>query len=476
MIYITSTCPRQALRWLRAAVAGSIGVRMPLSGNAMSSPPPHPGDPPAPPRRIRAKWIGWFMVAAALAGLIALASLHPATIDEAESFAAAAFGTLKAGGIVVWLWAGLIALLTAGEPGDGWANVFRQSLLATAIGLTPHAIFLLTVNYGLVGGAEPGAGWTRAISCYEQTVASLHDRLGDYLLPSFAAGASVSLAILALTRWIDRPGLRKAGKVMQESLRFIGLVLVAATTFTVLSAIPEGRWQPDAHALLEARLRVTAEAEAKLGLSRRALTEAQQQDSMLAAALRAAMSVVAGMPADRQAAMVDAWVGEVRQAEPRPPAEARLSFDDMPSRAQARTMSAALAEQISDDERQTRDTIEQIASIVGSGVGAIAEPVIGKLPAAVLEDAASRFARIFFAQKPVRRLSELFSDIRGGALRAAPQSSLAPALAAIHRVLNDPARLASLRLEVERPRGESALGRILRMRIGENGKERFEIK
>jgi hypothetical protein len=124
----------------------------------------------------------------------------------------------------------------------------------------------------------------------------------------------------------------------------------------------------------------------------------------------------------------------------------------------------------------TRDTIEQIASIVGSGVGAIAEPVIGKLPAALLEDAASRFARIFFAQKPVRRLSELFSDIRGGALRTAGLSSLVPGLAAIHRVLNDPARVASLRQKVERSGGESALRRILRMRVEGNGKERFEIK
>jgi hypothetical protein len=419
------------------------------------------------------KLVACIVLGAAILGLVALRSTDALLAVLWSPIAA--FELCKSAGAVTWLWGALIAIsiALAGQDTDGWAKVFRQSVVAIAIGLTPHAVFLMVLNSRF--GSEPAPGWTRVISGYETAVALLNDKLGDYLLPSFLFGTSISVAMFAITLWLDRPALRRAWRVMQESLRFIGLVLLSATMFTVMSAVPAGTWQPDARSVLEARLAAALEAEAKLALSRQALAESKQENSSLAAALRASANSIGGLPTDRQDSMIAEIVGKVRDTSSegsRPLDDVTFSFDAGASRADARAMAYSLAPGIRDDERRSREIIEEIARNVGSGAAAIAEPLIGKLLAALLEDASTRLAREFIAQNNVRKVSGLLSDIKNGAFTAAAHAKLGPAVAAIKRVLNDQALLQSVQQKLREPPRATALRRLLETRIGEEGRNR----
>ena len=59
--------------------------------------------------------------------------------------------------------------------------------------IEPSCAFLMELNYS---GAPD---WARQVSDYEGAVTWLNDTLGHYLLPSFIAGASISILMFTVT-------------------------------------------------------------------------------------------------------------------------------------------------------------------------------------------------------------------------------------------------------------------------------------
>jgi hypothetical protein len=185
------------------------------------------------------------------------------------------------------LWVALVsarlALIGRDHPLIGPA--VRQALVALAIGVTPQMIFLVYFNAECSNVAACEGEWEAKVAWYEESVYWLDDHLHKFLLPSFYIAAPVALLMFWLT--IRSPRLRAVWNRTQGAARFVGLVFVAAGTFTLMSATASGKWDPDTRTQLQSRFADETRSEVSEALYQEAKLECSQPNSQLLAATRA---------------------------------------------------------------------------------------------------------------------------------------------------------------------------------------------
>lgn len=187
-------------------------------------------------------------------------------------------------GLVGLLWVALVSarLALIGRDVPLVGSAVRQALVAIAIGVTPQMLFLIYFNAEYSSADSGERDWEAHVAWYEELVYWLNDHLHKFLLPSFYIGAPVALLMFWLT--IRSPRLRAAWNRVQGIARFVGIALVAAGTFTLMSTTAEGHWQPDTRARLQAQLAEEARGEMREALYRQTALECSQPHSQLLAA------------------------------------------------------------------------------------------------------------------------------------------------------------------------------------------------
>jgi hypothetical protein len=310
--------------------------------------------------------------------------------------------------IVVWYVSAFICTIIVFKKYTGALNVFRQTVLAIFLGLTPHVVFVLFANgFGAPDATQPGSVFEQIASAYENFVWTLQDKVGDYLLPSFFAGAAVSILMFWLTREAERRQLRAAWGRVQNTARFTGLVLVSATTFTVMTSLPAGEWQPDSRVLLNAQIEKEVKSIARLALYQTAIADLLAPNSPFNASLHNAAQAlpVHGMRASSLGANsqeVQDAVDVVREKMPPHDGGSPVLVASSVSRIHARELARELAPEARAANDQTEAARREMAEIFGSGAGTMTEPLAGKLAGALVEDAVTRLAEMLLARDTVR--------------------------------------------------------------------------
>jgi hypothetical protein len=213
----------------------------------------------------------WLVALLAIIGFIATSSAQP----------------------VGFLWVALVsarlALIGRDVPlvGPG----IRQALVAIAIGVTPQTVFLIYFNTECPNVATCAGAWEGRVERYEKLIDYLNDSLHQYLLPSFYIAGPVGLLMFWLT--IRLPRLRALWNRTQGAARFVGIVLVGAGTFTLMSATASGQWQSDTRARLQSRLADEADAQMREALYQQTKLDVSQPNSQLLAAAVAVENTLA---------------------------------------------------------------------------------------------------------------------------------------------------------------------------------------
>jgi hypothetical protein len=209
-----------------------------------------------------------------------------------------------------------------------------------------------------------------------------------------------------LTREPERRQLRGAWEGVRNRARFSGLVLVSATTFTVMTSLPAGQWQPDSRILLSAQIEKEAKAIARLALYQTAIADLRVPNSPFNASLQNAAQALpvhatspSGLGANSQE--VQDAVDVVREKMPPHDGGSPVLVTSV-SRIHARDLARELGSEARAANDQTEAARQEMVEIFGSGVGAMTEPLAGKLAGALVEDAATRLAEILLAQDTIR--------------------------------------------------------------------------
>jgi hypothetical protein len=378
-------------------------------------------------------------------------------------------GFVTAGGLVSVVWLILVGvavcLTLSSNATKGWLKVARQSALALAIGLSPHALFLMALNFSGV------PDWGRQISGYERAVAWLNDTLGHYLLPSFIAGTSISILMFAVTTWLDNRTVRTTWQWVQESMRFLGLVLETASFVTLMTAAPVGKWQPNAYAQLKVRVAEAVEAEAKLAISQQLLTLSQNSDADFPRAVRSALSKLGSISGPEEFGAVQDIVKAVRDEAHLPLSASssdEASFSSQMSRQEARQKSQTVKALVSEDERLAHEIGEEIARTIGSGIGSVAESFLEKLVSSLIDDAAASLAgEVIRRTNSGQQLSELLARVTTGPAALELQSRITHMLASMKHVLGDASLIGSVRTDVSNR---------AKIRVENEVKARIEVK
>jgi len=168
---------------------------------------------------------------------------------------------------LAWFAAIATTVWCIGAVTGSWPDTFRKTALAIAIGLTPHVLFLIDVNMYLGSFSRTAADLKRSTALarwYESMVVCLQDTVGDYLMPALLAGTALSVTMFLFARWVGSARFDRGWELVKEGTRFAGIVLAAATTFTVLTAARSGNWQPDPRQLVKARIAALVESKVRV--------------------------------------------------------------------------------------------------------------------------------------------------------------------------------------------------------------------
>ncbi len=178
----------------------------------------------------------------ALAGLAALIGLGLALWLFGQFLALASLPAILI--LIALTLAGYLAVAQTGP-----LRVLALTPLAFAIGLLPHAIFLIAYNLAVDQGGHGVAGYLPALGgladVWEDGVLRLHQRAETWFGgAALIASALAGLALIAgLTLWsrlsvrLGRPA--RAGVVLVQAL------LLGAVATTVFSFVPSGSWSPN---------------------------------------------------------------------------------------------------------------------------------------------------------------------------------------------------------------------------------------
>jgi hypothetical protein len=386
----------------------------------------------------------------------------------------AAFGTIISSGLVVGF-AALVALRIFLMEGliDPQADGFQKLLSAVIIGLTPHVIFLMLLNSPttrhLVG--DP-AEWEHHINAYEEYASLLQEKYGDYLLPSFFAGAAISIVMWILTARHDRPQTRKAWETVRDTARFAGLVLLSATTFTAATAIPGGDWQPDSRRALEVRLAKKVRLAVILSIYQQTAEQFASPNNKLPQAIIAAWPNIKSVGSDNY----DAAVRKILPSSSAQQNKALLPdrpFTVESSGAEARRQVDEIGSDLRNLGVQIEVTRKDLAGLIGSAVGSSAELFTDKLVAALIEELSTKIAEEILSRSQNAR-----DVINWMARRPMPDTSapeirakISSTFDAIAKVLRDGSAMQTVSKRVIKEASEKR-----QAEIAEQAKRRIEFR
>jgi hypothetical protein len=334
-------------------------------------------------------------------------------------------------GSVMFIWYVVAFIFTIVIPREyaGTLIVFRQTVSAIFIGFTPHVAFVVFVNwFGGPDSTNAGPLLELLARTYESLAWKLQDRVGDYLLPSFFAGAVLSLLMFWLTRKPERRQLRSVWQRVRDAARFSGLILVSATTFTVMTSIPAGEWQPSSRIILQRRIEKEIKAVARLALYQAVVTGLQTPNNPLSYSLHRAIQALPGdtfAVGSSGSQGVQDIVDATREKSPSSNDGSQIStaFESV-SRLHARTLAQEVRSETLDADRKAEQARQEMAEIIGSGVSEVSKSLIGELAGALAEDAATRLAEMLLAQDTTstwitksvqQKAQELLQSARSGA-------------------------------------------------------------
>jgi hypothetical protein len=299
---------------------------------------------------------------------------------------------------------------------EGGGRSFRSLLMAIFIGVTPHTFFVIYVNFFMGDGIQSQIPQlTGVASSYEQFAYGLQDRFGDYLLPTFLVGTGVSLLMFLFTA---RPGaarLKTYWEVLRDGARFLGLIILAASSFTVISGTASGAWEPNARITLSHRIAERAKSEARLALYQAALTDVQSANGQLRGSLAHAYQSSALQPhlglrsysrnsESAQEELAKEVAKSVRQrtlAEYKP-LEDSVAEDPTLPRDSARKVALVIHIVTTSIDNNVDEARLEFAKIIGSKGADIVEAFSNKLVGALIEDAVTGLARSILETKSAK--------------------------------------------------------------------------
>jgi hypothetical protein len=300
---------------------------------------------------------------------------------------------------VAWVVAVVARIATIGESPVKWTGVFRRTLSAILIGLTPQAVMLIYVN-GILPGSVflQSEGSRSAYLFYEQKIFQIQDTIGDYLLPPFIIGVCVALVLFVVQKIFAYTRFMHAVARLQAKLRFAGLILAAATTFTLATSVPVQAWQPNARLLFKAHLAKLLEQQINLALVEKALVDSRSDSWTLRPAVQSAATMLTALPPDLQEAAIRTLVKQCADQDlshqPDNPGSAdRLDERLMAiSRHEARVRDKTAQSELHKTESTLSGEAQLLADTLASSAGSLAQPFIKTLLAALFEDAAHHMA------------------------------------------------------------------------------------
>jgi hypothetical protein len=220
----------------------------------------------------------------AFAGASALARKHPRAL--ALAIAAGGIWLARAGGWLAGLEAGLLLgafLIFAFD----W-TLLRPAIsaaLAISLGLLPQTIFLVAYNTGFTRAQLAGSdaviepALSGALGRYEHAAVWLHQAVDRLDVPPWLAFVLAAAAPLILAGPMAEQAAKWFGRYADAVSKAL-LVLLAASSFTLLAPAPSGRWTPNLPARIGALKRVEIKARADMEASRQ-LIAAAGDDALL---------------------------------------------------------------------------------------------------------------------------------------------------------------------------------------------------
>jgi hypothetical protein len=169
----------------------------------------------------------------------------------------ALFFILRGGGVVVVAVLIFFILALLARLYDAKANKpFVELFVLCGAALTPHALFLATFNALAEEGIEPST-LSAVLRYYEEAVLWLHCyAIPEFTIPFYGGLAlSVAFMLLAALKWVVWPMKIFSGYLKVTSR--VGTFLLVATSFTVFTGIPVGKWSTDLNQRLTLQLRDT---------------------------------------------------------------------------------------------------------------------------------------------------------------------------------------------------------------------------
>ncbi len=316
------------------------------------------------------------------------------------------------GGWVTMIWF-LFVLIRVALVGQDVLDWIRGTVTAILLGLTPHALFLMVLNSRLtrswhsLDGVEKLGSW--AIT-YEVRVLALHERWSSLLLPSPMLGAVAGALVLAAAFWLRRPVLNRFWNALADSARWVGICLLAASSFTVATATPFERWRPDTAVLVRERISDAAKTVATLSLYQQANAELMQSPDEWRKPL-IAMAVAVPDLRSRNALRVTEiephWIAD-EVAHHSAPADQRLKWmldrlrsqkqtphvapSPNGSRADADALRLAILDAEARTEGESKQFRELVAGAIAGAASDYAKRYAGELASAFIEDAAKVLA------------------------------------------------------------------------------------
>ncbi|MDJ1638188.1 hypothetical protein [Rhizobium rhizogenes] len=354
-------------------------------------------------RRVLLAACGFSAIALLLGGVPPLGAIILAPIALLRSLLIGGFCT------ILFAVAIILRIATVAEKGDHFWTSFHQSLTAAIIGLGPHALFLLLLNHTTI--STPSSAIAHTAGWYERNVQALQDCIGGYLLLPLGAGVAACVTVFVIrtgnpvaARWVTRT---------LEGCRLAGLTLVAATTFTVLSAAPAEGWHPNTRSEFTARWKDYVAVSAELSVIQSINTSLSNPTSSLRTDLGSFVGRIRNIAPD-----------DIRQTATKTYERLKASRNQ-PTWQQQRAAEAQRApsidrdalQQLVDDSRTVHSKAvaarEMMSSLVGTLSGYAGEAFVGAFLSAFVEDAASRLANDFLENdRTLETLTPKLNDLK----------------------------------------------------------------
>jgi hypothetical protein len=333
----------------------------------------------------------WLVALLAIIGFIATSSAQP----------------------VGFLWVALVsarlALIGRDVPlvGPG----IRQALVAIAIGVTPQTVFLIYFNTECPNVATCAGAWEGRVERYEKLIDYLNDSLHQYLLPSFYIAGPVGLLMFWLT--IRLPRLRALWNRTQGAARFVGIVLVGAGTFTLMSATASGQWQSDTRARLQSRLADEADAQMREALYQQTKLDVSQPNSQLLAAAVAVENTLAPLSNYDRLRMRSTISSRILDRSDLPPRVEHPTPDWDVTSNEARRRLPAATKAAQDADERAKAAHEELSQIIsGSVMAAFGRIVQLEVLDELIDGVAERLAdNIVANHRSLQKLADVLANV-----------------------------------------------------------------